>query len=84
MSAEPRDFDEEVYDDEVEYEGEYEVDDDGIIEEVEIDGSEGDEEEIGAEGKHILSSMRMHDNIQTNFRIYLSCIHQKLFSISRS
>jgi hypothetical protein len=45
------DFDEEIYDEEVD-EGSYDEEgDDGYIEEVEVDDSEGDAEEIGAEGK---------------------------------
>jgi len=46
------DFDNEIYDEEVEVdEGSYEEEvDDGYIEEVEVDDSEGDVEEIGAEG----------------------------------
>jgi hypothetical protein len=44
------DFDEEIYDEEVD-EGSYDEEvDDGYIEEVEVDDSEGDAEEIGAEG----------------------------------
>ena len=47
MSAEPREFDEEIYDDEVEYDEEVEYEEeDGIIEEV-----DDDDEEIGADGK---------------------------------
>lgn len=76
MSAEPRDFDEEVYDDEVEYEGEYEDEDDGIIEEVEVDGSEDDGDEINAEGEHILLSMGMHDHFRCPFPNPTTRIHQ--------
>lgn len=49
MSAERQEFDEEVYEEEVEYDGEYD-DEDGMIEEVELDESEGPPEELGAQG----------------------------------
>ena len=50
MSAEQRDFDEEIYEDEVEFE-EYDEEEEGFIEEVEVDDSVGDGDEIDAEGE---------------------------------
>jgi hypothetical protein len=58
MSAERQDFDEEVYDEEVDYDGEYD-DEDGMIEEIELDESEGPGEELGAQGR------KMHIHFRT-------------------
>lgn len=63
-------FDEEVYDDEVEYEGDYEVDDDGLIEEADLHDSDGEVEEIEADGTQMHSSLTLkHTQSTTRNRI---------------